>query len=112
MNIKYDGTTWAVSDADLPDHIKRSLEQPGDFRRTWAGAGRLYNRYSKWVWPLSWSMIGTDVQDRVSTFGTYDGTVALEYSAGTFNTYVEPGSYDEQEVSYQAWDVSVTLKEI
>lgn len=112
MNIKYDGTTWAVPESELPDYINRSIEQPGSFRRTYSGAGRRHTQFDKWTIPLSWSMVGTAVRTHVSAMAQIDGTITLEYDTGTFITRAEPGSYSEAEASYQAYDLGITLKEI
>lgn len=111
MNLKWNGTTWAVADADQPDYISRSIEQAGDFRRSWNGTGRRFTQYDKWTIPLSWSWVGTNVRDYVSNMATLDGTVVLEYPTGTFTCRAEPQSYNEQEVSYGAYDIGITLKE-
>lgn len=114
MNFKYDGTTWAVSDDQLPDYIARSREQPGSFRRTFAGAGRVYIRYSKWVEPFSWATVGTEVRDHVIAISelTGTGTCTVEYPAGTFICKPVPESYSEKESSWQSYNIGITLKEI
>jgi len=114
MNFKYDGTTWAVTDAQLPDYTDRSREQPGSFRRTFAGVGRNYIRYNKWAQPFSWSMVGTAVRDHVIAISTLTGTgtCTVEYPAGTFICKPVNESYSEKEASYQAYNIGITLKEV
>jgi len=111
MNIKWNGTTWAVGDADLPDYMTRTLTSPGSYRRSFYGTGRRHTRFDKYGFPLSWSSVGSTVRDNVSDMARMDGTVTLEYATGTFNCHAVPGSYTEQESGYQTYTVGVTLEE-
>ena len=111
MRMIWAGTTWTVDDHETPDYINRGMTSPGSFRRSYHGTGRRHTRYDKWSFPLSWSVVGTNVRDKVSNMVAQDGTVTLEYSAGTFTTYALPGSYQEAEAGYEVFNIGVTLEE-
>ena len=114
MNIKYDGTTWAVSEAQRPNYLERSLEQAGGDRRTWLGTQRRYNRYSKWVQPLAWSDVEDAVRTHVSAIAQLagTGTVTVEYATGTFTFKPVDQSYSEKETSWASYNLGITLKEV
>ena len=114
MNFKYDGTTWAVTDAQLPNYIDRSLEQVGGMRRTWLGTQRRYNRYSKWTLPYTWSDVEAAVRTHVSAIAqlTGTGTVTVEYATGTFICKPVDQSYSEKESSWASYNLGITLKEV
>ena len=114
MNFKYDGTTWAVSDSELPNYKERSLEQAGGMRRTFDGELRRHNRYSKLVLPFSWTTVGTSIRTHVLAISKLAsaGTCTVEYPDGTIICKPEPGSYTEKEASYQAYNLGITLKEV
>ena len=112
MRMLYNGTTWAMSDDQLPDYISRSIDQPGSVRASHDGTGRRYTRYDKWSFDIPWSFVGTAGTDYVDGMAQLDGTVTLEYDRGTYVCRAVPGSYRESEVTYQAYNCSITLREI
>jgi hypothetical protein len=102
--------TWTVDDADLPDHISRTMNSPGSFRRSFLGTGRRRTQYDRWTYNLSWTMVGTTARDQVGSMAGSDEVIQWKSSYGTANYHAAPGSYSEQESGYQVYDLSLTLE--
>ena len=99
MRMLYNGTTWNLGTNAA--HLRASYD----------GTGRRYTRYDKRVFDIPWSFVGTDVTTYVGGMAQLDGTVTLEFDRGTYICRAVPGSYRENEVSYQAYNCSIQLKE-
>jgi hypothetical protein len=114
MNFKYDGTTWVVTDAQLPNYKDRSLEQVGSLRRTFAGSLRRYNRFSKWTLPFSWTDVEAAVRTHVLAMSELasSGTVTVESTDGTVICKPVDQSYAESESSWASYNLGITLKEV
>jgi len=102
--------TWTVADADLPEHISRTMTSPGSFRRSFLGTGRRHTQYDRWTYNLSWTMVGTTARNQVGSMAASDSAITWSSSYGSANYHAAPGSYSESESGYKVYDLSITLE--
>ena len=114
MRLAYGGTTWDLVGYEVPQEpLKRDPIQAGAAARGNTGTLRTYIAYTRYGFDLAWTGLvtsGTSMA-RLRQLGTWMGTVTLSDTVvGTYECYVQPGSFQEKTCGWATSDATLRLE--
>jgi len=102
ITMVYDGTTAALSDANVPDSpLDIKTISVSGVRRTYLGIAKVWTRYAKHSVGMTWSNVSSEV---VGTLKSLSDTTDIIYGTG-FDAVVFDSQYVNFLVDKQSWTV-------